>query len=101
MLDVSRHFLPKRDLLRMIDLLAVHKLNRLHLHLADDQGWRVESRAFPLLHELASHRPRTIMSHYGEEPFFDDTPHGGFYTLARRADGDLRVRPRPGHHDHA
>ncbi|HEY9523067.1 MAG TPA: family 20 glycosylhydrolase, partial [Thermopolyspora sp.] len=84
MLDVSRHFLPKRDLLRMIDLLAVHKLNRLHLHLADDQGWRVESRAFPLLHELASHRPRTIMSHYGEEPFFDDTPHGGFYTL-----GDL------------
>lgn len=81
-LDVARHFLPKREVLRMIDLLAAHKLNRLHLHLADDQGWRVESRAYPLLQEIASHRPRTIISHYGEEDVFDETPHGGYYTLA-------------------
>lgn len=85
-LDVARHFLPKREVLRMIDLLAAHKLNRLHLHLADDQGWRVESRAFPLLHEVGSHRPRTIVSHYGEEEVFDETPHGGFYTLADLAE---------------
>lgn len=82
LLDVSRHFLPKREVLRLIDLLAAHKLNRLHLHLADDQGWRVESRAYPLLHELASHRPRTITSHFGEEAAFDEVPHGGYYTLA-------------------
>jgi hexosaminidase len=82
LLDVARHFLPKREVLRLIDLLAAHKLNRLHLHLADDQGWRVESRAYPLLHELASHRPRTITSHYGEEAAFDEVPHGGYYTLA-------------------
>ncbi|WP_372974679.1 family 20 glycosylhydrolase [Microbispora sp. GKU 823] len=81
-LDVARSFLPKREVLRMIDLMALHKLNRLHLHLADDQGWRVESRAFPLLHEVGSHRPRTITSHKGEELAFDGVPHGGHYTLA-------------------
>ncbi|MEU7913310.1 beta-N-acetylhexosaminidase [Microbispora bryophytorum] len=80
--DVARNFLPKREVLRMIDLMALHKLNRLHLHLADDQGWRVESRAFPLLHEVGSHRPRTITSRKGEELAFDDVPHGGYYTLA-------------------
>ncbi|MEV5411392.1 beta-N-acetylhexosaminidase [Thermopolyspora sp. NPDC052614] len=85
-LDVARHFFPKREVLRMIDLLAAHKLNRLHLHLVDDQGWRVESRAFPLLQELAAYRPRTIVSHYGEEDVFDETPHGGCYTLADLAE---------------
>ncbi|WP_285706956.1 beta-N-acetylhexosaminidase [Microtetraspora sp. NBRC 16547] len=80
-LDVSRHFLPKREVLRLIDLLALHKLNRLHLHLVDDQGWRLESRAFPLLHEVGAHRPQTITSYYGEEPTYDGVPHGGYYTL--------------------
>ncbi|MEU9890757.1 beta-N-acetylhexosaminidase [Sphaerisporangium sp. NPDC051011] len=81
-LDVSRHFMPKREVLRMIDLLAAHKLNRLHLHLADDQGWRVESRAYPLLHEVGSHRARTTTKPFRGESAFDDTPHGGYYTLA-------------------
>jgi hexosaminidase len=81
-LDVSRHFMPKREVLRMIDLLAVHKLNRLHLHLVDDQGWRVESRAYPLLHEAGSHRARTTTKHFQGEAEFDGTPHGGYYTLA-------------------
>ena len=86
-LDVARHFMPKREVLRLIDLLAVHKMNRLHLHLADDQGWRVESRAHPLLHEIGSHRAQTIRRHYasapgGDRPRFDGTPHGGHYTLA-------------------
>ncbi|GLX95480.1 beta-N-acetylhexosaminidase [Herbidospora sp. NBRC 101105] len=80
-LDVSRHFLPKHDVLRMIDLLAMHKLNRLHLHLADDQGWRVESRAYPRLHEIGSHRAQTITSRKGEPDAYDGIPHGGFYTL--------------------
>nr|BFE84184.1 hypothetical protein GCM10020093_067850 [Planobispora longispora] len=80
-LDVARHFLPKREVLRMIDLMAAHKLNRLHLHLVDDQGWRFESRAYPRLHEVASHRPQTTTSYYREEPSFDGVPHGGYYTL--------------------
>ncbi|WP_182883728.1 beta-N-acetylhexosaminidase [Microbispora sp. H10949] len=93
-LDVSRSFLPKREVLRMIDLMASHKLNRLHLHLADDQGWRVESRAFPLLHEVGSHRPRTVVSHHGEDLAFDDVPHGGHYTLADLAEIAAYARAR-------
>ncbi|WP_248964221.1 beta-N-acetylhexosaminidase [Sphaerisporangium perillae] len=94
-LDVSRHFMPKREVLRMIDLLAVHKLNRLHLHLVDDQGWRVESKAYPLLHEIGSHRARTTTTHFhGGEPRFDDTPHGGFYTLADLAEMGAYARAR-------
>ncbi|MEU1880290.1 beta-N-acetylhexosaminidase [Streptosporangium sp. NPDC020072] len=80
-LDLARHFLPKREVLRMIDLMAVHKLNRLHLHLVDDQGWRVESRAYPRLHEVGSHRPRTIVGHHEDAPVYDEVPHGGYYTL--------------------
>ncbi|MEW9528603.1 beta-N-acetylhexosaminidase [Microbispora sp. NPDC049125] len=93
-LDVARNFLPKREVLRLIDLLAVHKLNRLHLHLADDQGWRVESRTFPLLHEVGSHRERTITSYYGEDQTFDGTPHGGYYTLADLAEIAAYARAR-------
>ena len=47
MLDVGRHFMPKEFVLRYIDLLAMHKLNVLHLHLTDDQGWRIEIQAAP------------------------------------------------------
>jgi len=84
MLDVARHFTPKIELLRIIDWLALHRLNRLHLHLTDDQGWRFESRAYPELAETASWREGTVI---GLSPFdggtaeFDGTPHGGYYTL--------------------
>ncbi|SDI01007.1 hexosaminidase [Sinosporangium album] len=93
-LDVSRHFQPKREVLRMIDNMAAHKLNRLHLHLVDDQGWRIESRAYPLLHEVGSHRPRTASSHYGEELTYDEVPHGGYYTLADLAEIGAYARAR-------
>ena len=49
MLDVARHFFGVRELERLIDLLALHKLNRLHLHLSDDQGWRLAIAARPRL----------------------------------------------------
>ncbi|MBA3640655.1 MAG: beta-N-acetylhexosaminidase, partial [Acidobacteria bacterium] len=52
MLDVARHFLEVDEVKRFIDLMALHKLNRLHLHLADDQGWRIDIRSWP---NLASH----------------------------------------------
>ncbi|HUH12385.1 MAG TPA: family 20 glycosylhydrolase, partial [Longimicrobiales bacterium] len=51
MLDVSRHFFGVADVKRFIDLLALHKLNRLHLHLSDDQGWRIEIPGWPRLTE--------------------------------------------------
>ncbi|MEV0827293.1 beta-N-acetylhexosaminidase [Nonomuraea rubra] len=93
-LDVARHFFPKREVLRLIDLMAAHKLNRLHLHLVDDQGWRVESRAYPLLHEVASHRPRTATNYYREPETYDDVPHGGFYTLDDLAELAAYARSR-------
>jgi hexosaminidase len=86
-LDVARHFFPKRELLTLIDNLAALRLNRLHLHLTDDQGWRIESRAYPELHEIGSHRPRSRISLGPEQPaVYDETPHGGYYTLADLAE---------------
>jgi hexosaminidase len=52
MLDVARHFRPVRDVKRFVDLMALYKLNRLHLHLSDDQGWRIAISSWP---RLATH----------------------------------------------
>lgn len=86
-IDVARHFVPKRELLALVDALAAVKLNRLHLHLTDDQGWRIESQLHPALHEVGSHRPRSQVSLNSERPrIYDGTPHGGFYSLADLAE---------------
>lgn len=71
MLDVSRHFLPLPQLRQYVDLLALHKLNRLHLHLTDDQGWRLPSRAWPRLSTVGAFRAGP-----------NGQPYGGFYTAA-------------------
>ena len=72
----------KREVLALVDALAALKLNRLPLHLTDDQGWRIESRLHPALHEIGSHRPRSQVSLNAERPRrYDDVPHGGYYTL--------------------
>jgi len=81
MIDVSRHFFAKHTLLRYVDLFALHKLNRLHLHLTDDQGWRIESRRHPRLHEVGSQRPHTQAWYDRDSGHNDGTPHGGYYTL--------------------
>jgi hexosaminidase len=83
-LDVARHFFPKPVLLRFVDMLAAHKLNRLHLHLTDDQGWRIESRRYPALHEVGSHRAGTQIGK--DKQSNDNVPHGGYYTLADLAE---------------
>ncbi|MEV6159612.1 beta-N-acetylhexosaminidase [Nonomuraea sp. NPDC052129] len=93
-LDVARHFFPKREVLRLVDLMATHKLNRLHLHLVDDQGWRVESRAYPRLHEVSSHRSRTATNHYREPETYDEIPHGGHYSLDDLAEIAAYARAR-------
>ncbi len=52
MLDVARHFFSVKDVKRYIDLLSLYKINTLHLHLADDQGWRIEITSWPKLTEI-------------------------------------------------
>ncbi|MFJ7269832.1 beta-N-acetylhexosaminidase [Streptomyces sp. NPDC099050] len=106
MLDVARHFLPKDAVLRYIDLLAAHKLNVLHLHLTDDQGWRVEIKRYPRLTEVGAWRARSRWGHRAS-PLWNETPHGGFYTqddlreiVAYAAERHVRVVPEidvPGH----
>ncbi|WP_110944581.1 beta-N-acetylhexosaminidase [Streptomyces niger] len=106
MLDVARHFLPKDDVLRCLDLLAAHKLNVFHFHLTDDQGWRIEIERYPRLTEIGSWRPRTKWGHRASE-LWDETPHGGYYTqddireiVAYAAARHIRVVPEidiPGH----
>ncbi len=73
MLDVARHFFGVEDVKRYIDLLALAKMNRLHLHLADDQGWRIEIKRRPALTDKGA------TTQVGGGP-------GGFYTQAQFAD---------------
>jgi hexosaminidase len=80
-LDVARHFMPKNELLRFIDLAAAHKLNALHLHLTDDQGWRIDIPAFPRLKEISSWRADTMSLYTEDGRFMNGRPHGGCYSL--------------------
>ncbi|CAM5280064.1 beta-N-acetylhexosaminidase [Streptomyces tanashiensis] len=106
LLDVSRHFMPKDDVLRYLDLLAAHKLNVFHFHLTDDQGWRIEIRRHPKLTEVGAWRARTKWGHRAS-PLWTETPHGGFYTqddireiVAYAAERHITVVPEidlPGH----
>ena len=69
MLDCCRHFFTVDEIKTFIDILALHKLNRFHWHLTDDQGWRIEIKKYPKLTEIGSKRID------GE-----GTEYGGFYT---------------------
>ena len=81
MLDVVRHFFPVDDIKRFIDLMAMHKYNYLHLHLTDDQGWRIEIPAYPKLQTVSAWRKETIVGHLNDEPRqYDGIRYGGFYT---------------------
>jgi hexosaminidase len=81
MLDVARHFLPAADVKRFIDYYALYKINRLHLHLADDQGWRIEIASWPNLTAVGA---RTQVG----------GGKGGFYTQAEYADIVAYARSR-------
>lgn len=81
MLDVSRHFKPVEEVKRNIDLMAFHKLNVLHWHLTDDQGWRIEIKKCPKLTTMGGFRNKTIIGHASKRPYqWDVTRYGGFYT---------------------
>lgn len=69
MLDPCRHFIPVENIKKQLDVLALFKINRMHWHLTDDQGWRIEIKKYPKLTEIGSKRID------GE-----GTEYGGFYT---------------------
>lgn len=79
MLDSARHFQDKTVIKRYIDLLAYHKMNRLHWHLIDDQGWRVEIKKYPKLAEVAAWRPNRD-AFLNRLPGKEDERYGGFYS---------------------
>ena len=80
MLDSARHFIPKQEVIKLIDVLALHKMNVLHLHLTDDQGWRIEIKKYPKLTEVGAYRRETVIGHARRPQGYDGTPHGGFYS---------------------
>lgn len=79
-MDVVRHFFDKFEMLRLLDLMARMKLNVLHWHLTDDQGWRLPIDKYPLLNEISSYRDGTL-NHDGHS-HVDNKRYGGFYTKA-------------------
>jgi hexosaminidase len=79
-LDVSRHFFDANEVKKYIDIMAIHKLNVLHWHLTDDQGWRLEIKKYPQLTEHGAIRKQTIIGHGRDRKGYDNTPYGeGFY----------------------
>jgi len=83
MLDVSRHFFSKAEVLRMIDNLAFHKINTFHLHLTDDQGWRIEIKKYPKLTGIGAWRVDREDKPWDSRPkqvSVEKASYGGFYT---------------------
>jgi hexosaminidase len=82
MLDVSRHFFTKDEVKNYIDLMARYKLNTLHWHLADDNGWRIEIKSLPKLTEIGAWRVERFGGFGNRESPKEGeaTPYGGFYT---------------------
>tara|TARA_R110001606_G_scaffold163967_1_gene308265 strand:- start:142 stop:2469 length:2328 start_codon:yes stop_codon:yes gene_type:complete len=83
MLDVSRHFFDKDYVMETIDQLAFLKMNTLHLHLVDDQGWRIEIKKYPKLTEVGGFRVDQEDKPWNARPTPElgkETTYGGFYT---------------------
>ena len=105
LIDVARHFFDVGQMKRIINLMTLHKLNTLHWHLTDDQGWRIEIKKYPRLTEFGSIRKHTMIRK--EWGHYDGVPYGGFYTqdeirevVAYAASHGITVIPEidlPGH----
>ncbi|WP_222537686.1 family 20 glycosylhydrolase [Pedobacter polysacchareus] len=89
MIDVARNFQTKEEIIKLLDLMGMYKLNVLHFHLNDDEGWRLEIQGLPELTEIGSRRGHPIDSNanylipsFGSGPFLNN-PHGsGHYSTA-------------------
>ncbi|MGI4750101.1 MAG: family 20 glycosylhydrolase [Janthinobacterium lividum] len=88
LIDVARNFQTKNEVLKVLDLMGNYKLNTLHLHLNDDEGWRLEISALPELTSVGSKRGHTLDSKdhlppsYGSGPKVNNPYGSGFYTKA-------------------
>jgi hexosaminidase len=88
MLDVGRNFQPKKEVLKLLDLMALYKLNVFHFHLTEDEGWRLELPSLPELTEVGSNRGHTLDSKsflppsHGSGPDTSKVPGSGFYNRA-------------------
>lgn len=78
-LDESRHFFGADTVKKLLDFMALYKLNRFHWHLTDDQGWRIEIKKYPLLTEIGSIRKGTQL-HSWSSMEYENKPYGGYYT---------------------
>ncbi|HNR17795.1 MAG TPA: family 20 glycosylhydrolase [Chitinophagaceae bacterium] len=78
-LDCSRHFWPVDFVKKYIDYLALHKFNKFHWHLTDDQGWRIEIKKYPKLTGVGGWRNGTIIGRYPGTGN-DGIKYGGYYT---------------------
>ncbi len=109
MMDVARHFFDKDEVKKVLDIMALYKMNRLHWHLTDDQGWRIEIPEYPLLTEIGAVRSGSFTSPGDGSKFFDDTEYGrGMYftqddlreIVAYAAERNIDIMPEidlPGH----
>ncbi|MBO6632300.1 MAG: beta-N-acetylhexosaminidase, partial [Psychroserpens sp.] len=80
-LDVGRHMFSTKFIKKYIDAMAMLKMNTFHWHLTEDQGWRIEIKAYPKLQEIAAYRNETLIGHYSDQPHqFDGERYGGYYT---------------------
>ena len=109
-LDVARHFFSVEEVKKYLDVMSLHKMNRFHWHLTEDQGWRIEIKKYPLLTEIGAWRDSTVVGHLRDMDKarkFDGQRYGGFYTqeqirdvVAYAADLGITVIPEidlPGH----
>ena len=85
MLDVSRHFFNKDFVKKQMDVLAYYKINRLHLHLTDAAGWRIEIKKYPRLTQFAAWRPQAVWKDWweGDRKYCEESDpqaQGGYYT---------------------
>jgi hexosaminidase len=109
MFDVSRHFFTKQEVKEFIDDMVKYKYNLLHLHLTDDQGWRIEIKSLPKLTEVGAWRVEKTGTFGTFTPPADNEPrtYGGFYTqddlkelIKYAADRFVNILPEidvPGH----
>ena len=75
-LDEARHFFGMETVKKYIDVMEIHKLNTLHWHLTDDQGWRIEIHKYPLLTQIGSVRKETIVGRGRQQKVYDGKPYG-------------------------
>jgi hexosaminidase len=105
LLDEGRHFTGKQAVEQILDFMSTHKLNVLHWHLTEDQGWRIEIKKYPLLTQIGSQRAHSPV--LGNPNLSDGIPYGGYFTqadireiVAYAADRFITIVPEiemPGH----